>query len=195
MTLAEFITVAIAFAALALGVRSYFRDERRDEDTAKVETERHAFEQRMTGEAVTIQRKLADIEAERHRWELEERNHAAAEREQAEEQARSATFQIRFAYRDSAQTWARIVATNDGKADAYSVRLAVLAQTREEDLVEVEPVGGTDYRVADRLQTGESVHTGVAFSLGFPQPSDLRYRLAWVDTNGEQEQEGRVPID
>jgi hypothetical protein len=72
----------------------------------------------MTEEAVTIQRKLADIEAERHRWELEGRNHAAAAREQAEEQARSATFQIRFAYRDSAQTWARIVATNDGQADA-----------------------------------------------------------------------------
>jgi len=195
MTLAEFLTVAIAFTGLALGMRSYLRDKRRDEDTVKVDAERHAFERRMTEEAVTIQRQLAEIEAERHRWELEARGLAAAERKQAEQRERSAAFRIRFAYRDSAQTWARIIATNEGEADALSVRLAVLAETRDEDLVDVEPVGGTDYGISDRIQTGESVHVGVAFSLGFPQPSDLRYRLTWVDTNGEQEQEGRVPVD
>lgn len=195
MTLAEFLTVAIALSGLALGVRSYFRDQKRDEDTAKVDGERHAFERRMTEEAVTIQRQLAEIEVERHRWELEARGRDTAEREQAEQQARSAAFLIRFAYRDSARTWARIVATNEGKADAFSVRLAVLGETRDGDLVEVEPVGGTDYGISDRIQTGESVHVGVAFSLGFPQPSDLRYRLTWIDTNGDHEQEGRVPVD
>jgi hypothetical protein len=69
----------------------------------------------------------------------------------------------------------------------------VLAETRDGDLVDVEPVGGTDYGIADRLQQGESVSVGIAFSLGFPQPDDLRYRLSWVDASGEQLQEGRVP--
>lgn len=195
MTLAELLTVLIAAAALGLGIRSYFRDKKRDDETAKLEAERHAFEKRINEEAVATQLNLLRIEEERHRWEREERGIEEAQRREAELQESRALFRIRFGYRDSAQTWARIIATNEGRADAFSVRLTVLAETRGGDLVDVEPVGGTAYGTADRLQQGESVSLGIAFSLGFPQPDDLRYRLTWVDTNGEQVQEGRVPTD
>ena len=52
-----------------------------------------------------------------------------------------------------------------------------------------------DYRSADRPQPTESVHVGVAFSSGSPQPEDLRYQLSWVDCRGDQTLQGRVPID
>ena len=193
MTLTELLTVLIAASGLGFGIRSYFRDKTRDDEAAELDAERHAFEKRINGEAVATQLKLLQIEEERHRWEREQRGIEEAHRREAELQERTAFFRIRFGYRDSAQTWARIIATNEGQADAFSVRLAVLAETRDGDLVDVEPVGGTDYGIADRLQQGESVSVGIAFSLGFPQPDDLRYRLSWVDASGEQLQEGRVP--
>lgn len=195
MTPAESLTVLIAASGLALGIRSYFRDKKRDDVEAKLDAKRHAFEKRINEEAVATQLKLLRIEEERHRWEREERGTKEAQRQETEQQERTASFRIRFGYRDSARTWARIIATNEGQADAFSVRLVVLAETRDGDLVDVEPVGGTDYGVGARLHQGESVSIGVAFSLGFPQPDDLRYRLTWVDANGEQVQEGRVPVD
>ena len=195
MTLAEFLMAMIALTGLALGIRSYSRDRKRDEETAKVEGERHHFERRMTEEAVTIQRQLAEIEARRHEWELEARGAQAAELNAAEERARSANFGIRFGYRDSKRTWARIIAANDGQATARNVRLLLLAETRDGGLVDVEPVGGTDYGIAQQLQPGESVHIGVAFSFGSPQPEDLHYRLTWEDDRGGQTKEGRVPVD
>ena len=194
MTLAEFLTVLIAFCGLALGVRSYIRDQRRDRETAKVNVERFEFEKRINEENTTITRQLFDIEARRHQWELEARDLAAAEREGAEEKARSAKFAIRFAYRDSAHTWARILATNHGEAMARNVRFEVWG-ARDGGHQEIEPLGGTDYRNANQLQPGESVHVGVVFTLASPQPEDLRYRVSWEDDQGEQEIEGQVPVD
>lgn len=194
MTLAEFLTVLIAFGGLALGVRSYFRDQRRDREATRAEAERFEFEKRMNEENVTITRHLLDIEARRHQWELEERELAAAEQKEAEEQARSANFTISFAYRDSAHTWARILATNRGEATARNVRLEVWG-ARDGGHQEIDPLGGTDYRNADKLQPGESVHVGVVFTLASPQPEDLQYRVSWEDDRGEQEIEGRVPLD
>lgn len=194
MTLAEFLTVVIAFGGLALGVRSYFRDQRRDREATKVDAERFEFEKRINEENVTITRHLFDIEARRHRWELEARGLAAAEREETEEQARSANFEIRFAYRDSAHTWARILATNRGEATARNVRLEVWG-ARDGGRQEIEPLGGTDYRDANTLQPGESAHVGVVFTLASPQPEDLRYRVLWEDDRGEQEIDGQVPLD
>ena len=48
MTLAEFLTVLLAFGGLALGVRSYFRDQRRDREALKVDAERFEFENEST---------------------------------------------------------------------------------------------------------------------------------------------------
>ena len=194
MTLAELLTVLIAFGGLALGVRSYFRDQRRDREATKVVAERFEFEKRINEENATITRHLFDIEARRHQWELEARGLTAAEREAAEEHARSANFAIRFAYRDSAHTWARILATNRGEATARNVRMEIWGE-RDGGRQEVEPIGGTDYRNAIRLQPGEGVHVGVVFTLASPQPEDLRYRVSWEDDRGEQEIEGRVPLD
>lgn len=194
MTLAEFLTVLIAFGGLALGVRSYFRDQRRDREAAKVNVERFEFEKRINEENTTITRQLFDIEARRHQWELEARDLAEAEREGAEEMARSAKFAIRFAYRDSAHTWARILATNHGQAVARNVRLEVWG-ARDGGHQEIEPLGGTDYRNANQLQPGESVHVGIVFTLASPQPEDLRYRVSWEDDRGEQEIEGQLPVD
>lgn len=194
MTLAEFLTVLIAFGGLALGVRSYFRDQRRDREAAKVNVERFEFEKRVNEENTTITRQLFDIEARRHQWELEARDLAAVEREGAEEKARSAKFVVRFAYRDSAHTWARILATNHGEAVARNVRLEVWG-ARDGGHQEIEPLGGTDYQNANQLQPGESVHVGVVFTLASPQPEDLRYRVSWEDDQGAQEIEGQVPVD
>ena len=194
MALAEFLTVLIAFGGLALGVRSYFRDQRRDREAEKINAERFEFEKRINEENATITRQLFDIEARRHQWELEARDLAAAERDEADERARSAEFAIRFAYRDSAHTWARILATNHGEAMARNVRLEVWG-IRDGGHQEIELLGGTDYRNASQLQPGESVHLGAVFSLASPQPEDLRYRVSWEDDQGEQEIEGQVPLD
>jgi hypothetical protein len=194
MTLAELLTIIIAFAGLALGVRSYFRDKRRDEETATVDANRSEFEQRMTEEAVTIQRQLAEIEVQRHSWELEARQDAATLAEELVERARSADFAVRFAYRDSRHTWARILASNTGQATARDVRLELLAENSDGDPVDVDPVGGTDYRTADLLQPGESVHVGIAFTFGSPQPEDLRYRISWTDDRGPHQKSAQVPL-
>lgn len=194
MTLAEFLTVLIAFGGLALGVRSYFRDQRRDREATKVEDERFEFEKRINEENATITRQLFDIEARRHQWELEARELAEATREEAHERERFAKFAIRFAFRDSAHTWARILATNQGEATARNVRLEVWG-ARGGGHQEVEPLGGTDFRNADQLQPGESVHVGVVFTFASPQPEDLRYRVSWEDDQGEQEIEGQLPLE
>jgi len=56
MALAEFLTVLIAFGGLALGVRSYFRDQRRDREAEKINAERFEFEKRINEENATITR-------------------------------------------------------------------------------------------------------------------------------------------
>ncbi len=191
---ADWVTGVIALAALLLGIANFIVKRNRAKDTEVREQERDEFERRTTEEAVVIQRKLFEIEEQRHEWEQEQRAAEAAESERADEDAQTAEMSVRFAYRDSARTWARILATNYGPADATDVALDIYAE-QDGGTVEVEPVGGTDYRTADLLQPSESVHVGVAFSFGSPQPEDLRYRLSWVDGRGEQTSDGRVPID
>lgn len=193
ITLGELLTVLIALGGLGLGVRSYYRDKKRDDATAKVETERHEFERRMTEEAVTIQRQLFEIEADRHRRELDALGAAEAEGEEAEEREQTADLTVRFGYRDSKHSWARILATNYGPTDADDVELDVYGE-RDGDRVEINEIAGEDYRTADRLQPNESVHVATVFTMGSPQPADLRYRLSWTDGRGPQEKSGRVPI-
>ncbi len=193
MTLAELLTVLIAFGGLGLGVRSYFRDRKRDDETTTVEKERHAFERRMTEEAVTIQRQLVEIEADRHRREIDALGAAEAEREEAERREQTANLAIRFAFRDSNRTWARILATNHGPAAANDVKLDVYGE-RGGTRVEINEIAGEDYQTADRLQPNESVHVATVFTMGSPQPADLRYRLSWTDGRGPQENSGQVPI-
>jgi len=215
MESADWIIGGIALAALVLGIVQAIT-------TAAREKERDNFERRSTEEAVEIQRKQFEIEEQRHAWEQEERSEPAqrqptdeeersepaqrqptdeeerstepAQRQPTDEEEQTAGMQVRFAFRDSARTWARILATNYGPADARDVALAIHAES-EGSTVVVEPIGGMDYGTAEMLQPSESVHVGVAFTFGSPQPEDLRYRLSWVDGRGEQERQGRVPID
>jgi len=190
----DLVTGGIAFAALLLGVANLIVERKRAKAAAARQRERDEFERRTTEEAVEIQRKLFEIEEQRHDWEQEQRAAEANERLQAEEEASTAAMSIRFAYRDSKKTWARILGTNNGPADATDVNLDIFAE-KDGRTVQVEPVAGTDYRTADRLQPSESVHVGVAFTFGSPQPEDLRYRISWVDSRGEQTVGGRVPVD
>jgi hypothetical protein len=190
----DWITGGIALAALLLGVANVVVDRRRASDTAKRESERDEFERRTTEEAVDIQRRVFEIEERRHGWEQQERAAEDAERQRLDEEGHTAEMRVRFAFRDSARTWGRILATNYGPADATDVTLDVYAEQNGQT-VDVEPVSGTDYRTADVLQRNESVHIGVAFSSGSPQLEDLRYRLSWVDGRGGQTAEGRIPID
>lgn len=194
METVDWITGGIALAALLLGVANFVVDRRRASDAAKREIERDEFEQRTTEEAVDIQRRIFEIEERRHGWEQQERATEDAERQRLDEEGRTAEMRVRFAFRDSARTWGRILATNYGPADATDVTLDVYAEQNGQT-VNVEPVSGTDYRTADRLQRNESVHVGVAFSFESPQLEDLRYRLSWVDGRGEQTAEGRIPVD
>jgi len=187
MEATDWITGGIAIAALILGIVQAAT-------TAARENKRDRFEKRSTDEAVEVQRKLLEIEEQRHAWEQEERTTDAAERQSAGEHAQTAEMVVRFAFRDSARTWARILATNSGPADATDVVLAIHAE-REGHTGAVEPIGGTDYGTAERLQASESVHVAVAFTFGSPQPEDLRYRLTWVDGRGDQERQGRVPVE
>ncbi len=193
MSLSEWITAGVAVAALFFGIANSIVERNGAKDATVRERERDAFERRTIEEAVEIQRSLFEIEERRYDWEQEQRAAEATERLCADEAARTAAMRVRFAYRDSAKTWARILVTNYGPADASDVALDVYAR-KDGKTVEVEPVGGTDYRTADRLQPNESVHVGVAFTFGSPQPEDLRYRLSWVDGRGEQTREGQVPI-
>ena len=193
MSLSEWVTAGVALAALVLGVVNFIVERNRAKDATVRERKRDAFERRTTEEAVEIQRRLFEIEERRHQWEQEQRAAEAAASLRAETAERTAAMKVRFAYRDSARTWARILATNYGPADASDVVLDVYAR-KDGKRVEVEPVGGTDYRTAERLRPNESVHVGVAFTMGSPQPEDLRYRLSWVDGRGEQTDEGQVPI-
>ena len=186
-------TILIALVGLGLGIRSYFRDKERDAEAAKVEAQRHEYQRQMTDESVSIQRQLVEIEEARHRRELGAVATAEAEREEAAQMDGAAGLIVRFAYRDSRHSWARIFATNHGPADATDVKLEVYGEM-DGDRVEVNEIAGEEYGTADRLQPNESVHIATAFTMGSPQPADLRYRLTWFDDLGLQQISGRVPI-
>ena len=109
------------------------------------------------------------------------------------EPGQSADFGVRFGFRDSAQTWGRLIARNNGPTDAREVSLVVGAEV-DGTAVAVEPVGGTDYGEASVLQPNESVHVGVAFSFGSPGPADLTYTLSWTDDLGPHVEQKRVPL-
>lgn len=172
--MADFVVAVVAVLAFLLSVRAYFRDKRRDDETAE------------------LQRRIVKIEEARHEWEREER---AADKEaarRAEEQSRAADFRIRFSYRGSKRTTGRIVARNEGQAIATGVLLDVWGE-RDGVHQEAPTYGGAGYHHADRLQPGESVHYDAHFTMRSPQPADLRYRITWTDGRGEQRREGRVP--
>lgn len=135
---------------------------------------------------------MLEIEEERYAWELQRRNEESERTRQAEERLRTAAFSVTFAYRDSARTWASVVARNSGAADAQDVTLDVWGDQGDRR-AEVDRVKGQDYGTAEMLQSGETVHVAVAFSLGSPSAEDLRYRLTWIDGRGAQADEGQVP--
>ena len=186
-------TVLIALGGFGLGIRSYFRDKTRDEETRRVEVERHAFERKMAEQSAAIQQRLADIEEVRHRRELDAVATADAEREEAEQRRRTAGLVVQFNYRDSKHSWARIAATNHGPADATGVTLGVYGEI-DGDRVEINEIANEDYGTTDRLQTNESVHVSTSFTMGSPQPADLRYHLSWTDGRGRRNISGQVPV-
>lgn len=72
-----------------------------------------------------LQRRLLEIEETRHDWERRGRINEEEEERCRLEISRTAAFTVTFAFRDSAKTWARIIARNNGPALARSVRLDV----------------------------------------------------------------------
>lgn len=186
MQSSDWVTATIALLALSLSTWSWIRDRTRQQD-------RDDFEKRSTKEAAEIQRQLLEIEETRHGWEQEQRKTEESAQHRADEESRTASFNIRFGFRDSAQTWARIIATNNGPADARNVELDVFAE-RDGKRVEIDPIRGEDYRTANRLQPNESVHLGTAFSFASPSVADLRYRVTWTDDRGDHTTDGQVPL-
>jgi hypothetical protein len=187
---ADVVIALIATGALALSTWQFFSDRARSK-------RRDAFEKRTTEESAETQRKLLEIEETRHRWEQEAREAAASEEARAEEEASAADFTVRFGFRDSARSWGRVIATNNGPADAVDVDLHVFgADVFDEPggWEPIDPVFNEDYGLADLLQPSESAHVGVSFGMGGPQPADLRYRILWFDGRGRQQLEGRVPL-
>lgn len=192
--LVDWITGAVAVAGLGLGIINFLADRTRVSETTKRETERDEFERSANEVAADFQRRLVEIEETRHGWEQQERTDEEVRRQRFDQEALTAEMKVRFAYRDSAQTWARILATNGGPAEANDVVLDVYAE-RNGQTIDVGPVSGEDHRTADQLPPNESVYVGVVFSLGSPLPADLRYRLSWVDGRGPQKDEGQVPVN
>jgi len=153
-----------------------------------------ALKQHAQGEAAAkTEGRFLAIEETRFQWDQESRAVETAAAAAEDERRRSATFGVRFGFRDSARTWGRLIARNNGPSEATDVTLTVGAVVDGEP-VEVEPVGGTDYGSSEVLKPNESVHVGVAFTFGSPGPEDLTYRLLWSDGLGTHEDEGRIPL-
>jgi hypothetical protein len=183
------VTAVIAVLALGLSGWQFFDQRGRNR-------ERDAFENRATEEAAETQLRLLKIEETRHEWEQEERDAAAADEARAGEEASTADITVRFGFRDSAHSWGRVIATNNGPADALNVELQIFAEDVLGDVVgPVKSISGEYYGMADALQPTESVHIGVSLAMIGFSPEDLRYRITWVDSQGEpQSKEGRVPV-
>lgn len=180
------VSALMAIGALILGFYNFVTANRR-------ERERDEFQRRMTEEAVETQRQLLVIEEQRLGWERQAREAEEGRRRQAEEKVRGATFAIRSSYRDSARTWARVIATNQGPAQARDVFLDVWydydGQRRE-----IDTLAGHDQRRAESLAPNESVHVAVVFSLASPPAHNLRYQVRWTDDRGSQVDAGQVPL-
>lgn len=110
-----------------------------------------------------------------------------------EEGAMATDFSIRSGYRDSAHTWARVIATSEGPALARDVALDVWYEVHGER-IEVQTLEGQGDRSARRLAPNESVHGAILFSLASPSTHTLRYRVSWTDDRGSQTKEGQVPL-
>lgn len=159
----------------------------------EIEELRHEWEERAVQEASSLQRRLLEIEETRHDWERRGWINEEEEERRRLEISKTATFTVTFAFRDSAKTWARIIARNNGPALARSVQLDVWG-VGADGRAEVDRVKGQDHHEAESLQPSESVHVAVAFSMASPGPEDLRYRLTWVDGRAEQAEEKQVPL-
>ena len=138
--------------------------------------------------------RLAAIEEARFAQE-QQRRIAELERERLDyEASRSAEFSLRFGFRNSAKAWGRVIARNEGPADASNVVLEVWG-VRDGERVEIAPIDGGSRGSASLLRPSESVSMDLAFTFGTPGPADLRYRIEWTDGMGTKEQEGEVPAD
>lgn len=110
--------------------------------------------------------------------------------------SQAANLKVRFGFRDSAHTWARVIATNYGPADARDVELEVWGERDGRGRIPVVPIRGEDYSKAAVLQPNESIHIGIAFTFGSPSPEDLRYHVSWVDDRGiQQSKVGRAQLE
>jgi hypothetical protein len=172
------ISLLIGAAGLILGIVNHNQN-----------TDRDAFQRRSNEEAAETQRRLLQIEETRHSWEQKARGLEESKERETAEDARSATFVVRFGFRDSARGWARIIATNTGPAVARDVELEVWGE-REGKRVPVGLIAGEDSRAASELVPGESVHLGIAFTIGFAGAEELRYKVSWDDDRGAQKKEG-----
>jgi hypothetical protein len=180
------VSALVALVALAMSIYNLVVGNRR-------ERERDEFQKRTTEEAVETQRQLLVIEETRHRWERQERTIEEENERQAEESSKATDFLIRFGYRDSARSWARVIATSSGPAQARDVTLDVWGEIGGERH-DVRTMGGHDYREADHLSPGESVHVAIVFTLASPPAEALRYCVDWTDDRGAQTKEGQVPL-
>ena len=193
----------LALAALLVAGIVGAVDWKRGQDAAKRERERDDWQKKVVEEQVEIQRQQA--ETQRKSYELSLEVHES-QRQQAEpapptdEQPSEAepeppAFSIRFAYRDSAHQWARLIATYNGPTQARNVLLSVWGE-RDGQRLDAFAVQGMDFRHADKLPVGDSVHTAVAFGIGTPAAHELHYKVEWTDERRKKRtQEGPVPLD
>lgn len=179
-------SAAVALLALGLSIFNFLIGNRREQD-------RDQFQRRMTEEAVETQKQLLIIEERRHDWEQQERRMQEEREREVEEGAISSSFSIRSGYRDSAHTWARVIATSEGPANARDVELDVWYEV-DNERIEIQTLKGQDHRSAERLAPNESVHVAILFSLASPPTHTLRYRVDWTDGRGPQTREGQVPV-
>lgn len=184
-TFLDVIVAIVAIAAFGLSLRVYFRDKNLGEKTA--ELQRRIVEIEETRLAREEAQLVADNEAA-----LRARKERAEAGRRAQRAGRSANFDLRFTMKSRDR--GRLIATNNGPADASNVLLEVWGE-RGGGRQEVYPFDGDDTRRADRLQPRESIGYEAIFSLSSPRPEDLRYRLTWVDGNGDQEKLGRAPVN
>lgn len=177
----DVVIAVVAVLSLFLSTLVFYRDTKRGKRTST-----------LVQETADLQRRMVEIEEERQAWKHEERESDRAAIRLAEERARSADLRIRFSFRNSDHSIGRVIARNEGQADATGVTLEVWGE-RDGERHEMSTYGGADDHRASRLQTGESVHYDALFTLSSPQATDLRYRITWTDGLGDQQQKGRVP--
>jgi hypothetical protein len=155
----------------------------------KLRTDRdfHSWQKSMTEEAVNAQLRSLEIDDARHARERATWEADAAEFESPQPEAPitpedlaevvrpeplqpplvvvgANEFTVVFAWRDSARTWARLIARNDGPGDARDVKLDIWGDSGGVGS-EARRMPGMDRGESDRLRPNEAVHIAVVSTL------------------------------